>query len=384
MEYIKFYIEDIECISLINYFPKNKFSRDKKQIFFQTSFFEEKSSRMINRFKETGEFYDFFSNLVIDCIKKNIELDSDETIFIPLPCSIKINYQKRYQKICGEICKQTSLVNGYDFINIAEDCKEAKKGNRSRVDFENALKLNIPCNSLYNKNIILFDDVLTTGNTIKITINFLKKYNVKNINVITLGKTYDSIIRGKFEYYLDKIKKDSDISKKEFFNIPEKKELDTEILEKWELVSKGKKTNVLYKILKSENNGISKEFNNSLSLFKENLDCETLVIANKDVSLSIFVKSNKIVLENFYGKIKVADINKKLYEKGFLDYLNSNYMATSLGRFYGIQTKIIDELSFYPVYSPKAQAFLLENLGWIMDIEDWNKELFNSFEIFSI
>lgn len=383
MEYKHSFLDDIECFSLIDYFQKSKFSRTKRQIFFQTSFFEEKSSRMINLFKDTGEFYEFFSFLICDIIKDNIKFDLKETVFIPLPSSTKTKYEKRYYNLCYEISKELPLINGYNYINITSDCIEAKNGDRSRVDFKQALKLQVSPQKLERKNIILFDDILTTGNSIKIVTKFLRKFDVKDIKVITLGKTYDSLIRGKFEYYLNKVNNSNDSNKKKFFDFSHK-ELNPkeEILRDLSFFSEEEKTSIIYELLKLKNEKIDDSFTNALKFYKDCLDCENLVIVKENISLSTLLRSNKETIKDWYGKFCASNINEKLYKKGFLDFSDSHYSVTPLGTYFGLQTQVKEDY-FYPIYSPRGQAFILENLGWIMELDDWNEELFHSFEVFS-
>lgn len=384
MEYKHSFIDDIECFSLIDYFQKSKFSRTKRQIFFQTSFFEEKSSRMINLFKDTGEFYEFFSFLICDIIKDNIKFDLKETVFIPLPSSTKTKYEKRYYNLCYEISKELPLINGYNYINITSDCIEAKNGDRTRVDFKQALKLQVLPQKLERKNIILFDDILTTGNSIKIVTKFLREFDIKDIKIITLGKTYNSLIRGKFEYYLNKVNNSNDSNKKNFFDFSNK-ELNPkeEILENWSLLSGEQKNMLLYELLKLQSEKINDNFYSALKEYKECLDCENLVIMKENTSLSALLRYNKKIIKDWYGNLNISNINKKLYEKGFLDFSGSYYSVTPLGAYFGLQTQIISKDSFYPVFSPRGQAFIIENLGWILEMDGWNEELFHNFEIFS-
>ena len=66
--------------------------------------------------------------------------------------------------------------------------KQAKKNKKSRLKYKkNIFKIQKKCN-LKNKNVLLVDDVLTTGRTVAQCTELLNKKQVENIFVVTLAK----------------------------------------------------------------------------------------------------------------------------------------------------------------------------------------------------
>lgn len=197
---VKTYILGYEYNYIFDYYPTKYFSLDKKKSSFQTSFFEDKVTKMILEYKKDGSHSYFFGDFIIDILKEQ-NLEYKNLIFLPVPCSNASKYSIRYKTISEYICTKLKMENGYDYLTLNRSCLEAKNGERDRKEYKSLLKAKIPSCKFEGKDILLFDDVLTTGTTIEVIAEFLETYKVKSIRVITLGKTYDRLLRGKFEYY---------------------------------------------------------------------------------------------------------------------------------------------------------------------------------------
>jgi len=119
---------------------------------------------------------------------KNI-FSSEEFIIITIPSHNPKNNNtgiKRLAKLLIEHNK--NIIDGTDIlIRIKEINKHGQ--NRTLSEQYNSMILNKDI-SLKNKIILLFDDIYTIGNTINAAKKLIEKENIKNIEKLTLAKTF--------------------------------------------------------------------------------------------------------------------------------------------------------------------------------------------------
>ena len=109
-------------------------------------------------------------------------------IIVPVPSYIKDDETRGFNHV-EEICKLMHL----EIVKVLEKTshfKQAEKGAKKRQQIRKHLAL-IPNVSIENKNILLVDDIYTTGATIRTALNLLEKLNPKTIKVLVLAKTID-------------------------------------------------------------------------------------------------------------------------------------------------------------------------------------------------
>ena len=70
--------------------------------------------------------------------------------------------------------------------------KQASKSKRKRMDTSDYFAIH-DGDSLTNKKILIVDDVYTTGSSVKAAISLIKKYNPKEIRVLTIAKNIEKL-----------------------------------------------------------------------------------------------------------------------------------------------------------------------------------------------
>ena len=68
--------------------------------------------------------------------------------------------------------------------------KQAEKGAKKRQQIRKHLSL-MPNISLKNEDVLIVDDIYTTGATLKTAINLIEKLNPRSIQILVLAKTID-------------------------------------------------------------------------------------------------------------------------------------------------------------------------------------------------
>ena len=104
--------------------------------------------------------------------------------FVCIPASTEDKNQIRYEWFSNHVASECDMWDGYDHITLKYDREAAHLGGES--SFSN---LKFESSWFRGKNVIIFDDILTTGNSIRNMANRLKSYGANVIGAITLGKT---------------------------------------------------------------------------------------------------------------------------------------------------------------------------------------------------
>lgn len=143
------------------------------------------------KFNEKSYLYKTFANFILKNDKFVEILQSYDTI-IPVPISRK-RYKKRgynqsyliareLARKLKEECDTTSLVKTK---NIVEQSKLNKKQREKNIKGVYKITNN---KNIRGKNIILFDDIYTTGSTARECSKMLKQAGAKNILILTIAK----------------------------------------------------------------------------------------------------------------------------------------------------------------------------------------------------
>lgn len=100
-----------------------------------------------------------------------------------IPSSKAAVTERRYKDFSEKLCKITNMDNAYNFIHVTAD-GEAKHlgGNKTaQLSFDN--------NYFNGRNIVLFDDVITYGNSIEILKRKLEQMGAYVVCAVTIGET---------------------------------------------------------------------------------------------------------------------------------------------------------------------------------------------------
>ena len=143
------------------------------------------------KFNEKSYLYKTFTNFLIKNEKVFEKIKSYDTI-IPVPISKKRKKERGYNQsllIAREISRKANIGLEtkclYKIKNTIEQSKLNKEEREKNA--QNVYELNTG-HIIENKEVLLLDDIYTTGNTVNACCEVLKKANPKKIGVLVLAK----------------------------------------------------------------------------------------------------------------------------------------------------------------------------------------------------
>ncbi len=145
------------------------------------------------KFNDKSYLYKTFSNIILKN-KKICKLLNSYDIIIPVPMFEKKKSKRGYNQtelISKEIAKRLDITfNNNILFKIKENKTQSLLNYHERKqNVLNVYKINdSEMKNVRNKKIILFDDIYTTGFTVKECIKELEKLNPKKIDVLVLAK----------------------------------------------------------------------------------------------------------------------------------------------------------------------------------------------------
>lgn len=107
---------------------------------------------------------------------------------VPVPSYIKDDERRGFNHV-HEVFSLLDLEMKNVLIKTSH-FKQAEKGAKKRQKIRKYLAL-LPNVSLENENVLMVDDIYTTGATLKTAINLIEKLNPRSIRVLVLAKTID-------------------------------------------------------------------------------------------------------------------------------------------------------------------------------------------------
>lgn len=145
------------------------------------------------KFNDKSYLYKTFSNIILKN-KKICKLLNSYDIIIPVPMFEKKKSKRGYNQtelISKEIAKRLDITfNNNILFKIKENKTQSLLNYHERKqNVLNVYKINdSETKNVSNKKIILFDDIYTTGFTVKECIKELEKLNPKKVDVLVLAK----------------------------------------------------------------------------------------------------------------------------------------------------------------------------------------------------
>ena len=143
------------------------------------------------KFQNKAYLYRTFSKIILKN-EKICGFLKKYDIIIPVPISKKRKYKRGYNQsylIAREIAKHADLNCENKCIIKQKDTIEQSKLNKNqrKENVQSAYKI-IEKEKLFNKRILLIDDIYTTGSTVNECSKMLKQAGVNEIGVITIAK----------------------------------------------------------------------------------------------------------------------------------------------------------------------------------------------------
>lgn len=155
---------------------------------------EEKNRNLVYDFKD-GKNKDYFVNLIKNYMIKNNILKENLTI-VPIPASSSSKNHKRFYQLFKELSDSLSIENGFDYIKVVSD-REAKHLSKNRECCDKNYEIDY--DKIKNKNILLIDDIITTGTGFSKLSNELLKNGSREVNGLFLAKTVKTSNENKIE-----------------------------------------------------------------------------------------------------------------------------------------------------------------------------------------
>lgn len=103
-----------------------------------------------------------------------------------IPASTKEKTEIRFKEFCELLSEYTQMENGYQYLINSKDREPSHKGGSRNYNPEEYLKI---VHSLEGKEIIIIDDVRTSGRSSDNIYNFIKKENTKSITFCYMART---------------------------------------------------------------------------------------------------------------------------------------------------------------------------------------------------
>ena len=170
-------IDGSTCYYVHDYYPTRIKNVDVHQ---------KRISNLIFRFKEGGHCGMLVAKIISLCMKDIAYRDSpNQTILIPIPASTRERQRKRFPVLCYHLLKWLNVRDGFQTIWIEQE-REQTKGTSQKDVISN---LSIKKKDVKDMNVILFDDVLTSGESFKQLRRKMIDLGAKSVTGIFLGKT---------------------------------------------------------------------------------------------------------------------------------------------------------------------------------------------------
>ena len=171
----------------------NKISEEYKENIMSYGYYGGVLKKLILKFKYERNFTAgmILSNLLTQYISENINYEQYIISCVPLSRKSK---RKRGFNQCEYIAKYIAekiSINCMEILVKERETKEQKTLSKEerKINLKGAFKVNKRLN-LQNINIILVDDVTTTGETLRECYKILKKHGVNDIKLLTLAKSH--------------------------------------------------------------------------------------------------------------------------------------------------------------------------------------------------
>lgn len=162
------------------YYPKSGYNALSKK--------NKKDRKLIYNFKK-GEWDTKHVKILSDLISRNFNKPFHNVLLCCIPASTVVKTNIRFKQYFIEVTNKLKILNGYGAITRIKDRESMQKVGREINRTDGVMFKKEP---LEGRDIILFDDVITTGDSFTEFTRELSKFDVKSIYGVMLGKTFHS------------------------------------------------------------------------------------------------------------------------------------------------------------------------------------------------
>ena len=166
-----------KIFAIHDYYPKSGIGNDVDK--------EIKAVRMlVYRFKNGHETTTkYTAEIIVDSIKK-AKIYLENTCLMIIPASKPENTNKRFRNFCSIVAKALKIENGFNYLSAIEHEETKGSANKNIVPY-----LILNSEQYSGKNVLLFDDVITSGTSFHQIAAKLLKTGAKSVTGIFLAKT---------------------------------------------------------------------------------------------------------------------------------------------------------------------------------------------------
>lgn len=126
---------------------------------------------------------EYAANIIVESLKKE-SINIENTCLMIIPASKPEKTNKRFEYFCSMVAKALNIENGFNYLSAIEH--EETKGSSDK-NIRPFLILN--SEQYKGKNVLLFDDVITSGSSFKQVAAKLLETGAKSVTGIFLAKT---------------------------------------------------------------------------------------------------------------------------------------------------------------------------------------------------
>lgn len=152
-----------------------------------TDTIKKRVSNLIFRFKEGGHCGELVARILALCLKHaGFNGTKEDTVLIPIPASTRERQRKRFPVVCYYLSEWLGITDGFKAIWIEEDREQLKGKGKDKDILRN---LQFTRRYIRGKNVVLLDDVLTTGESFRQLQRKMKQLGALSVIGVFLGKT---------------------------------------------------------------------------------------------------------------------------------------------------------------------------------------------------
>ena len=126
---------------------------------------------------------EYAANIIVESLKKE-SINIENTCLMIIPASKPEKTNKRFEYFCSMVAKAINIENGFNYLSAIEH--EETKGSSDK-NIRPFLILN--SEQYKGKNVLLFDDVITSGSSFKQVAAKLLETGAKSVTGLFLAKT---------------------------------------------------------------------------------------------------------------------------------------------------------------------------------------------------
>lgn len=170
-------IDGSKCYYLHDYLPTHIESRNMHQ---------KQVRNLIFRFKEGGFCGKLVAKIISLCMAHiDYIRDPEQTVLIPIPASTQDRHRKRFSVLCYHLSRWLNVQDGFSAIWIKYERAESKGKSKKRI----LTNLNINRRYIEGKHVLLFDDVITSGQSFIQLKRALLNLGARSVTGLFLAKT---------------------------------------------------------------------------------------------------------------------------------------------------------------------------------------------------